>query len=360
MSPVIEPAKPWETPWPLDGIENIGKCPICGELGRGALYKGLVDNTFFCAAGKWTLWSCETCGAAYLDPRPSVETIHLAYEQYYTHGRKKTGRDDYKDLSYFRKIRRRLVNGYTNWRFGTNEKNANALGVVSAFLIPGMRTLIDSQYRSLPMAPKKDASLLDLGCGDGAFLEIGMRCGWSVVGIDPDPKAIEVARQRGFEVNLGGIEVFEGKTDLFDYITMCHVIEHLHDPSETLEACFKLLRPGGMLWIETPNIDSSGRKIFGENWRGLESPRHLVIQSSNSLSFSLKKSGFSMINWSRDRNVYRGMFMRSSAISQGRFPEDTKPLSFLLEWQAFYARILGALLPRRREFLIVTAKKIIA
>lgn len=349
--------KSWKTPWPRCGLEALGKCPVCGGVKRNKRHANLVDNTFFCAPGKWTLWSCDTCSAAYLDPRPSADSIHLAYEQYFTHGREKTARASYNDLGYFRKIRRRFINGYTNWRFGTNEKNATALGVVIAFLIPGMRTQIEHQYRGLPRAQKDDASLLDLGSGGGEFLEVGMRCGWRVVGVDPDPKAVVAARDRGIEVKLGGIEVFEGKAGLFDYITMSHVIEHLHYPSATLDACFKLLKPGGVLWIETPNIDSFGNKIFGRDWRGLETPRHLVIPSSKSLIFSLKNSGFSVIKWSRDKNIYRGMFMRSSAISDGRNPEDTRPLSLMRKCQALYARIHGIMLPGKREFLIVTAKK---
>ncbi|MHB1644059.1 MAG: class I SAM-dependent methyltransferase, partial [Acidithiobacillus sp.] len=53
-------------PWPPEGLEQVERCPICGEADRTLLHDGLTDKIFFCAPGRWSLYQCPTCGVAYL------------------------------------------------------------------------------------------------------------------------------------------------------------------------------------------------------------------------------------------------------------------------------------------------------
>ena len=76
---------PNEGEWPVEGLETLGRCPVCGEGGRSLFLDRLRDTTFYTAPGEWTLWRCEGCRALYLDPQPTAETIGLAYQSYYTH-----------------------------------------------------------------------------------------------------------------------------------------------------------------------------------------------------------------------------------------------------------------------------------
>jgi predicted SAM-dependent methyltransferase len=101
---------------------------------------------------------------------------------------------------------------------------------------------------------------------------------------------------------------------------MSHVIEHVHDPVGVLKSCFELLRPGGVLWLETPNICSFGHETFGRNWRGLEPPRHLVIFSPASMRGALEVAGFSTVEIQRYRRLCREIFAASNAISRGVDP----------------------------------------
>ena len=71
--------------WPDGEMEQVKKCPVCQSVNRNQLYEGLSDNVFFCAPGVWNMYKCNHCKAAYLDPRPTPESIHLAYRSYYTH-----------------------------------------------------------------------------------------------------------------------------------------------------------------------------------------------------------------------------------------------------------------------------------
>lgn len=350
------PVEPRMNTWPVDGLETVELCPVCGGGDRAILHSDLVDNTFRAAEGKWSLWKCANCSTAYLDPRPTRATIHRAYANYYTH-QEVGGKDEYASLSPFRKLRRRLVNGYTNWRYGTQAAPSCALGVLAAFAIPSVKRTLDREYRHLPRPPKAVGRLLDVGCGDGSFLSMARTCGWDVVGLDPDPKAVANAATQGLTVHEGGIEYFEGQTGLFDVITLNHVIEHVHDPVKVLKTCHDLLKPGGQLWLETPNIDSFGHAQFQKNWRGLETPRHLVLFNRQALQQSLLEAGFHAARDKVRPSPTAGMYQASFAMQLGRSPYEAVAVPTALKLQAALATFRGIFLPARREFLTMTAHK---
>lgn len=346
---------PGET-WPEDCLESIAHCPVCRQTERAILHADLVDNTFRNARGKWSLWNCSYCYSAYLSPRPTNETIHFAYGAYYTH-QKLTSKENYNSLSLIRRLRRRLVNGYTNWRYLTSEYPASSLGVLVMMICWPLKVRLDREYRNLPRPTAGGDKLLDVGCGDGSFLNIARTCGWDVVGLDSDPMAIANATGQGLTVHLGGIEYFVGRNELFDVITLNHVIEHVYDPVKVLEACYVLLKPGGRLWLETPNIDSFGYARFQRNWRGLEAPRHLVIFNRRSLYKAISNAGFQTLRTLTRPSACHGMFKASYAMAHGHSPYSALTIPKMLWFKAAIAVIAEIFLPSRREFLTVTARK---
>jgi len=313
---------PWNQDWPPGDLESVPVCPICGSAERSNLHGNLVDNTFFVAPGKWSLQGCASCGAAYLDPRPSKASIHRAYASYYTH-HEKAAKDSFASLSSWRKLRRRLGNGYTNWRYSSQAQPASRLGVWAVHALPSAKRMLDCAFRNLPNVPKEGGTLLDVGCGDGAFLAQAQDCGWTVTGLDPDPKAVANAARKGLTVHKGGMEVFAGQTALFDVITLNHVIEHVYEPANVLAACHALLRPGGQLWLETPNIDSLGHWWFQKNWRGLETPRHLVLFNRVALHQACVKAGFVDIRNRARPSPCKSMFKQSLAMKKANHPTPT-------------------------------------
>jgi 2-polyprenyl-3-methyl-5-hydroxy-6-metoxy-1,4-benzoquinol methylase len=347
---------PWQTPWESEGLEHLGSCPVCCASRRTVLHKDVVDNVFFCSPGKWTLLQCEKCRSAYLDPRPTPDTIHQAYTNYYTH-QDAVGKDDYASLSPFRKLRRRLVNGYTNWRYSTSAQPSSNLGVLAAFAMPRLKKVLDRQSRNLPKLPQGGGRLLDVGSGDGSFLSFARTCGWDVVGLDPDAKAVANAARQGLTVHEGGIEYFADKSELFDVITLNHVIEHVYDPVKVLKTCHALLKPGGQLWLETPNIDSFGHTRFQKNWRGLETPRHLVLFNRHSLRQAFINAGFPAPHDRASPSACAGMFKASFAMVHGHSPYKPVVVPKALQLRATIAAFAERLLPSRREFLTVTARK---
>lgn len=352
----IETDRPWEKPWPKEGLETVGKCPVCGEVDRSTLHPDLVDNTFFCAPGVWTLWQCANCQVAYLDPRPTPETIGLAYKSYYTHvisGSKV----EYQRLSLLQKIRRQMVNGYTKRRYGSSDEPANEIGFYLAYLIPFIKNRPDRYFRHIPFPNSGSNKLLDVGCGDGGFLLQAKSCGWEVCGVDPDAAAVASATAMGLNVYQGGEDYFKGQKEIFDVITLSHVIEHVHSPRKTIENCFELLKSGGTIWIETPNIDSFGNQKFGRNWRGLEAPRHLTILNRRVLHGILRQSGFNLPKDVGKPSPTPWTYKASLAMSMGMSPYSSISAPMSVRCKAHAASLLGVLQSYRREFLTVTAIK---
>ena len=81
----------------------------------------------------------------------------------------------------------------------------------------------------------------------------------------------------------------------FGAITMFHVLEHLYDPSSYLQAAHNLLQPGGKLIVQVPNAACWQFLLFGENWNGLDVPRHLVDFRARDLDALLEECGFELV-----------------------------------------------------------------
>lgn len=304
--------------WPPGGLERVEACPVCGSAERTLIHDKLTDRVFCCAPGEWDMYRCDRCGSGYLDPRPTQETIHIAYGKYFTHAAP-DGPANIETLPILRRFRRALANGYRNWRYGTRYEPASKFGVLAAVVLPGQRGVIDVEMRYLPRT-QSGGRLLDVGAANGAFLAKARSAGWEVVGVEPDRTSQAEARRIDLDVRLGGIECFSNKPASFDVITMSHVIEHVHDPRRVLSQAMALLKPGGCLYLDTPNIRSYGHKRFGRYWRGLEPPRHLVLFHWGSLEKLLRDIGFNHIKRLSRTAVYPGLAAASRAISQQRDP----------------------------------------
>src|SRR5262249_96150 len=153
--------------------------------------------------------------SAYLDPRPTPETIHLAYSSYYTHAAASFGSEAGEAASR----RMQLAFGYLNLRYGYALNPASNLGFFLAWLLPLPRPKEDRSVRHLGRLTGI-ARLLDVGCGNGDFLAWMRRLGWGVEGLDPDPVAIASARAAGLAVQQGTLSTVRFPDDHFDAITM--------------------------------------------------------------------------------------------------------------------------------------------
>ncbi len=296
--------------WFSEGLETVEFCPACGASERSPLHTGLEDRIFFCAPGQWTMYRCEKCGAGYLDPRPNEETIGRAYASYYTHGH-----ESREPQSKKARLIRAIRNGYLNRTYGYKLKPALAAAAPLVTLMPGLRCAADESFRCLKFQPSSTA-LLDVGSGSGDFIQKMQQAGWNAAGLDFDPSAVEFAQAERLNVQLGTLQPGQYEKASWDAITLNHVIEHLHHPAEMLRLCYDYLKPGGVLWIATPNLNSEGHREFGKFWRGLEPPRHLTVFSLDSLRGMLERTGFEgrqAVRYWPAKEMYR----QSAAIASG-------------------------------------------
>ena len=108
--------------------------------------------------------------------------------------------------------------------------------------------------------PLRDAKVLDIGCGGGLFLSLLKREEAQVVGIElSDSRAHYAATRNDLEVHKRPIESDfwqKGYTDRFDAVTLWDVIEHVNYPLQTLQCTASVLKPGGLILIDTPCRDS--------------------------------------------------------------------------------------------------------
>lgn len=303
--------------WPEDHLEHLGECPVCGSPTRELLFDGLTDIIFRVAPGAWTMWRCASCRSAYLDPRPDRASIGAAYESYFTHDEPAPAVPN----SRFALLRHALGNGYRNRRFGLQLRPAMAAGAVVAKALPKARKRVDIEYRFLPGNGHGRASVLDIGCGNGSWLELAREAGWVVHGVEPDPISSRRAKERGIEVHSDIGELLS-ECMRFQRITMSHVIEHVHDPVETLKSCYDLLARDGMLYIDTPNIDALGLNNYGRFWPGLDAPRHLVLFNIGGLTQLLHGLGFADIRVVRRPDVRHHLGIVSERLALGQPPYD--------------------------------------
>lgn len=181
---------------------------------------------------------------------------------------------------------------------------------------------MDREVRHLPA--KQGGRLLDVGCGDGAFVSYMTHLGWEAEGVDPDAAAIESGRAAGLNVTQGTLAAIDDAEHIgvYDAITMSHVIEHVHHPVEELERVHRLLRPGGLLWVATPNLEALGHRRFGRDWLGLDPPRHLVLFTQASLDRLIRQAGLEPQPAPLAAPLAWLQFSQSAAIEQGRLPHE--------------------------------------
>ena len=275
--------------WPGNHLEEVELCPVCGGPKYKVLESGLADLMSNPVTGPWALKSCVECGVAYLSPRPDCDSIGDAYRHYYTHS---SDKDD---------LVPGMVRTLKDYISGKYYKVASRSGDFFDYLVyfmvrllPPVSSYLDAKSRHIFELQKVPGRLLDIGCGNGEFLRLASKFGWRTVGVDFDEHAVTESRTYALDVRVGGVEVIDS-SEKFDFITLSHVIEHVYDPADLIRSCYERLNDGGVLWLETPNVESAGYAFYKSCWRGLEPPRHITLFSLAALKQMLLKSGFTSV-----------------------------------------------------------------
>lgn len=213
-----------------------GSCPVCHGVNSGLSLYSTSDEH----GRTYMLMKCRKCGASFLSPRLSTDELDAAYDdEYYGEGDRKFIPRAQFLLDLFRLQR-------------------------SAFAA-----------RYIPIGGR----VLDIGCGDGMFLQyLQQRGAFELHGLErPGKAARRAAAAPGISLHLGALECMKFPAGHFDVVTLFHVFEHLPNPRETLRTISRILKARGVCILSMPNIASIQARIFKGYWFHLDPPRHVFL-----------------------------------------------------------------------------------
>lgn len=150
--------------------------------------------------------------------------------------------------------------------------------------------------------------LLEIAAGAGFFLKAAERAGWRVAGTELFKTAVDFARSRlGLEMTQEAAEQLSAPDRSADVVAMFEVIEHLLDPRVVLRQVRRVLRPGGLLVMSTPNFNSLSRWALGPGWAVLAPGEHVYYFTRKSLRRLLLQAGFGEVEFVK-RHGGQGLF----------------------------------------------------
>jgi len=222
-------------------------CNLCGANDTRLLY-GARDYRLRVDDELWNLVECRRCSLGYLNPRPTVDEIGRYYPGVYFAHRTSMARRYALQASY--------VTG-----------------------APG--------------------DLLEVGSAGGDFLALMRDRGWGVTGIEPsttaNPYGLPILKQR-FP------EECEFEPETFDVVAAWAVFEHLHDPAGAFERAAILLRPGGRLIVQVPNL----RSINSRYARLEDIPRHLYFFTPSTIHQYARRCGLAPVETLHTTDLFGG------------------------------------------------------
>lgn len=240
-------------------------CPVCSSTDTTEEFVS-TDLLLKAAQGQFAYRRCQACQSVFQSPQIDDATLASAYPSYY---------------------------GNYAAQHSLVERIAEPLARREAHKL---KKVVD------PGLP-----LIEMGCGSGRFLERVRAVGWTgeLSGNEFDPDtARSTAERLGIEVIPGQLETVDLPEAHYGTIVLRHVIEHVRDPVGLLPKLFAALRPGGYLYLATPDNRALAAKTFGKAWVGYDVPRHLVVFSSPALRTALQSSDFEIAaewwGWSPD------------------------------------------------------------
>jgi len=145
-------------------------------------------------------------------------------------------------------------------------------------------------------------TVLDVGCGKGDFVFAGIRLGIRVQGIELSKSAVDIAHDCNLPVRQ--IDFFDPslRPDTFDAVTFFEVIEHVPNPTAFLKRAESLVKPGGLIYVTTPNFDSLDRYLLKSRWSVIH-PEHLTYFTRKTLVSAIVRDTSLEVLRAETRNI---------------------------------------------------------
>jgi 2-polyprenyl-3-methyl-5-hydroxy-6-metoxy-1,4-benzoquinol methylase len=271
--------------------------------------------------GEFALVRCTRCDLVLTNPRPVLESLGYFYPSDYSPYEADELQRSNWWLRLLERSALRSYHGYPKQPAGLLTRLLGSLA---------LRKFRSRRKRHEWFAYRQGGNLLDVGCGGGVFLERMRDFGWKVCGLELAADVARRVEQRtGITIHVGTLPHLNLAPQSFDAVTMWHVLEHVPNPRQLLASAAELLRPGGLLVIEVPNIDSETFEQFGNNWFGLELPRHFQHFNPKTLAGMLPSEAFrnvdiqqigarSWIKRSAERALANGSTEYSNWLAKGK------------------------------------------
>lgn len=254
--------------------DELRACCLCSSRDVHVLWH--ATDKKFRGPGRFAYWRCAGCGLVVLHPHLEEKELAPYYPDYVTAVQR---RHDFRQ-----RLKRMVAEDW--YGYGTDRSAVTGL-LRKAATFPLRRLLSQLPYR------RPGGRILDIGCGSGGYLAFLADLGWACEGIEQGANSRRYAQQElGLTVHADLRQLQDFPDRCFDVVTMWHVIEHLADPFATLAAVHRVLKPGGLLMLRTPNADSWEARVFQGCWYGVDAPRHVHLFSPGTLERCLARAGF--------------------------------------------------------------------
>jgi SAM-dependent methyltransferase len=148
--------------------------------------------------------------------------------------------------------------------------------------------------RIAPLIPATSLRLLDIGCGIGAVIEAARQRGWYAAGADVSQAVVDSCHQRGLPCSLISHGQLPFPDRCFDVVTAWSVIEHVEDIRSVLAEWRRVLRPGGILAMDTSNANCWKARLLGPRYRAFWPHGHTYTFTPTTLGRFLTESGFQL------------------------------------------------------------------
>ena len=240
-------------------LVEVDRCQLCGSNSHAELF----------AEPPHTVLRCKDCGLVYVTPRLDEDAL----------------RDEVYGETYWRSDRPR-EHGYSD--YSADEQ----------LYLKTFRRRLKLVNRHRPTVGR----VLDVGCAAGFFLRVMKDHGWDTWAVEPSAPIAAKAIS-----HLGEDRVWVGTLDdlpagrpgyepaSFDLVSMWDVVEHVPDPQSLLRQARSLLKPDGLLILETQNVRSAFARLLGKRWHHYKHREHLYHFNPKTLDRLLDQAGLEVV-----------------------------------------------------------------